>query len=1068
MVRGQLVGSVVAAALAIGLAGGTAAAQPEIDITPDPHNFGNQLVTAGATADQTFTIENLATANSDDLDITSITEVGTQCGDFNLTAPSTPFTIQQQGSATFTVDFDPSVQGARSCIIRVASNDPNEATFDVNLSGTGTARIIGLSPSPLNFGNVVRNASDNQTLTIDNSGNLPLTVSGLAIGGAQANQFSLVSPPATPFDVAAGSSVDLTVRCTPTSNGARTATFTATSNATSGSGSATLNCTGVDPQIGVDPTALAFPDTNVGASSNLNFTVSNGTGLNSSVLTYYFTEGGTNPGDFAVTANNCTAAAPCTLIPGNSRVHTVTFSPLDLASRSASLSVVHDDQDLGSVAISLSGTGRRPEITLVQPPGASIDFGEVAVDTNSAQSTVTVRNDGNGNLIIDAITLTGSDPGDFVITSGSVPPPSVVVGPGASASWTVRCRPSSQGVKTASFRIDNNDDQVTPEDPLTVSLTCRGVRSTLVASPSPVEFPDTRVGSSAEPVTVTLTNSGDTALSLHGISLSSSAFPVAGGLPPLPLELAAGASTEIAIGFEPILQAAYTGALTLQTDTDVHVVALSGRGTLAEMALAPAPHDFGAVDVSGDPVAQLFTITSTASAPFLLGSVSVDDPAFTVTRVDPATTPASIDPGATATFEVAARPVAVGAAAGVLTIATTLSPSTLARTRLSAVGTAPDLVLSESAIDFGPVDVAAARPRRTVTLTNSGTGPLALSGIELTGPHASAYTIVGPLPGDIAVPPGADFALELEYRPTVESNLDAATLSITTDAASGANVAIPIAGRGAARDIQVSPLLLDFPETYRNPAGGAELQVAVANRGSTTLTVAGISGDGPATDSFTLVEAPAAIGAGGEATITVAFAPTAASAEPITAALVLADDGSDEPAVRIDLSGVAVLPNLAMTPGVIDLGSTGVGVPVHLSEVAPDQLQVINQDSDESFTVAAIRVADMDGNPVEDGPFRVVSFTPMSEIAAGEALPVDIEFNPDREGEFEAVIELYVGADPARIAFVTVRGRGTDVTLRGGGGCGCRTAGGPGAGDLALAFLVLVALRRRRRVTRAG
>ncbi|HEY8144830.1 MAG TPA: choice-of-anchor D domain-containing protein [Kofleriaceae bacterium] len=1068
MVRGHVVGSLVGAALAITLAPGMSAAQPEIDVTPaTSHNFGNQLVTAGATANFTFTIENTATANNDDLDVASITKVGAQCADFNLTAPATPFTIQQQSDQDIMVSFDPSVQGARACTIRIDHNDPDggEDPFDLAVSGTGTARVVSLSPSPLNFGNVVRNASSNQTLTIDNTGNVPLTVSALAIGGAQANQFSLVSPPGTPFDVAGGGSQDLTVRCTPTSNGAKTATLTVTSNATSGTGTVTLNCTGVDPQIGVDPTSLPFPDTNVGASSNLNFTVSNGAAANSSVLTYYFTEGGTNPGDFAVTASNCTLASPCTLVPGNSRVHTVTFTPLDLGSRSATLTVEHDDQDVADVVVSLSGTGRRPEITLVQPPGASIDFGEVPVGTNSTQSTVTVRNDGNGNLVIDAVTLTGSDPGEFAISSGSVPPPSITVGPGGTATWRVRCHPTSQGVKTASFRIDNDDNQVTPEDPLTVSLTCRGVRSTLVADPSPVEFPDTQVGTSADPVTVTLTNTGDTPLTLHGVSLSSSAFPVSGGLPELPLVLQAGGSTELAIGFDPTLQTAYGGTLTLQTDTDVHVVVLSGRGVLPEMALDPAPHDFGAVEVSGEAAVQLFTITSSAAAPFQLGSVSVDAPAFTVTRVDPAAYPASIDPGGTATFEVAALPGAVGAANGTLTVTTTISPSTLTRTRVSAMGSAPNLVLSEGAVDFGAVDLAAAEPaRRTVTLTNSGEGPLVLSSVELSGPQAAAYAIVGPPAGDVTVPPGGDFALELEYQPSVESNLDAANLAIDTDA--GADVAIPIAGRGAARDIQVSPLWLEFAETYRNPAEPAQLSVQVANRGSSALTVAGISGGGAAIDSFTLVDAPAAVGAGGEATFTVAFAPTAASAEPIAAELVLAHDGSDEPAVRIDLTGVAVLPNLAMAPGVIDLGSTGVGVPVHLSEVAPDQLQIINQDSDETFTVAAIRVADMDGNAVEGGPFQVVSFTPMSEIAPGEALPVDIEFNPDQEGEFEAVIELYVGADPTRIAFVTVRGRGTDVTLRGGGGCGCRAGGGTGAGDLGLMVLVLAFLLRRRRLTR--
>src|SRR4029079_685048 len=183
------------------------------------------------------------------------------------------------------------------------------------------------------------------------------------ISGAQANQFSLVSPPATPFDVAAGGTQDVTVRCTPTSNGANSAPRTVPSNATSGTGTVTLDCTGVDPQISIDTTTLGFADTNVGSSSTQQFIISNGAAANSAVLPYYFTESGANQGDFSVTGNPCTAGSPCTLIPGNSRTHTVTFSPLDLAARSATLTVVHDDQDVADIAVSMSGTGRRPEIT---------------------------------------------------------------------------------------------------------------------------------------------------------------------------------------------------------------------------------------------------------------------------------------------------------------------------------------------------------------------------------------------------------------------------------------------------------------------------------------------------------------------------------------------------------------------------------------------------------------------------------------------------------------------------------------------------------------------------------
>jgi len=112
MIRGPLVGSFIGAALAIGLSAGSAAAAPEIDVTPTSHSFGSQLLTAGATAAFTFTIDNLGTAMSDDLDVSGISKLGAQCGDFNLSAPATPFTIQQQSSATFSLAVTDSLTDA--------------------------------------------------------------------------------------------------------------------------------------------------------------------------------------------------------------------------------------------------------------------------------------------------------------------------------------------------------------------------------------------------------------------------------------------------------------------------------------------------------------------------------------------------------------------------------------------------------------------------------------------------------------------------------------------------------------------------------------------------------------------------------------------------------------------------------------------------------------------------------------------------------------------------------------------------------------------------------------------
>jgi hypothetical protein len=76
MVRGPLVGSFIGAALAIVLAPRWAAAQPEIDVTPaTSHDFGTSC-DREMTGGFTFTINNTATAMSDDLDVASITKVG--------------------------------------------------------------------------------------------------------------------------------------------------------------------------------------------------------------------------------------------------------------------------------------------------------------------------------------------------------------------------------------------------------------------------------------------------------------------------------------------------------------------------------------------------------------------------------------------------------------------------------------------------------------------------------------------------------------------------------------------------------------------------------------------------------------------------------------------------------------------------------------------------------------------------------------------------------------------------------------------------------------------------------
>lgn len=69
-----------------------------------------------------------------------------------------------------------------------------------------------------------------QTITLTNNGTGTLTVSQMVLSGSNANQFSLVNAPGTPFNIAPGQTQAITVAFTATSTGIKTATLTLSTN----------------------------------------------------------------------------------------------------------------------------------------------------------------------------------------------------------------------------------------------------------------------------------------------------------------------------------------------------------------------------------------------------------------------------------------------------------------------------------------------------------------------------------------------------------------------------------------------------------------------------------------------------------------------------------------------------------------------------------------------------------------------------------------------------------------------------------------------------------------------
>ncbi len=97
-------------------------------------------------------------------------------------------------------------------------------------AGAALAGEISTAPVELVFSSVISQATAAQAVLVRNTGTSPLQITSLARVGPQAADFQLLSPPATPFSIAAGSAVSVSVRFLPTAVGVRTAALRIGSN----------------------------------------------------------------------------------------------------------------------------------------------------------------------------------------------------------------------------------------------------------------------------------------------------------------------------------------------------------------------------------------------------------------------------------------------------------------------------------------------------------------------------------------------------------------------------------------------------------------------------------------------------------------------------------------------------------------------------------------------------------------------------------------------------------------------------------------------------------------------
>ncbi|HWW67380.1 MAG TPA: choice-of-anchor D domain-containing protein [Solirubrobacterales bacterium] len=198
-----------------------------VESSPNPADFGSATV-GGTGATRTITL-----TNSGDLPAGFFIGVisGGDAGSFRLldeNCSGTP--LQPSASCTAHVRFAPLSAGSKTA--KLSFFGEGEGPTQITLTGEGVAPDVTLAPSSYDFGPQASGTkSAGHPFAVRNDGSAPLDVGGVAIVGADLDQFALSGDTCTGVTLGAGEECLVRVRFAPDSAGAKAATLRVGSDA---------------------------------------------------------------------------------------------------------------------------------------------------------------------------------------------------------------------------------------------------------------------------------------------------------------------------------------------------------------------------------------------------------------------------------------------------------------------------------------------------------------------------------------------------------------------------------------------------------------------------------------------------------------------------------------------------------------------------------------------------------------------------------------------------------------------------------------------------------------------
>jgi len=412
------------------------------------------------------------------------------------------------------------------------------------MSFAGCSGLVAANPSvPTGTGPSITAQPANQTVTVGQAASFAVAATGAAPLSYQWNRNGAAISGAT-------SSTYSTAATTSSDNGAQ---FTAVVSNTSGSmtsnpATLTVSTVPVAPSITTQPA-----NQTVAVGQTATFTV---VAAGTAPLSYQWQKNGAN----IAGASSASYTTPAATTSGSGSTFDVVVSNTAGTVTSA------------AATLTVSGTPTPG----IQVSSASLNFGNTVVGSTLSQALI-ITNTGTATLSITQVTETGS--AFFTVSGFSLP---LSVNAGQQTTIIVAFLPTSVGAASGNISIVSN----APTSPTSVSLSGTGIAATLSlnVSPTSLNFGSITTATSSAPQTITLTNTGNSNVTISQMSVIGAGYSITGG--GAPVTLSPLQTLTLTALFSPTAAGSVNGSISIVSNANGSPASVSLSGT----GVAPVQH----------------------------------------------------------------------------------------------------------------------------------------------------------------------------------------------------------------------------------------------------------------------------------------------------------------------------------------------------------------------------------------------------------------------------------------------------------------------------------------------